>query len=543
MNKTIIYICFLFFAIATHGKTYYFDATHGNDTNSGLAPNKAFKSLFKIKTLNLKPGDVILLHAGGIFHKPLHLENIHGTSDAPIKISTFKNSNTEAAYAYIESFGPLNALLIKDCSYLKIDDLDISASASKNYTSISSKKAMRCGVLITTSAESHTKSITLDNLKVHDVFFNAEGYTRPKWEVKTANGKQNYGWGIRVINKFDSSQISDVKILNTQVYNVAHTGIKLTGNFISNVEIAHCEVSKTGGPGMQMSRVSNVHVHHNNITNSGSKDDSRKWGRGSCLWTWGSTNVLIEYNTFMNANGPADSAGVHIDFNCSDVIIQYNYSANNAGGFCEILGNNYNCAYRYNISVNDGHRMKGQNGAFQQGKTLWLSGFVGKGNERNGPFNSYIYNNTIIASENIISKYAIDRASSGVLIKNNIFYIKGESQGVLGDQYKPEQAGVSRVENIVFENNLYLKQTNWPKATIIQDDKPHFGDAGLSTVISEELQNYIPTNKAIIKDQGDFITPIPGDSKGLNIGLQLNKDILGNPILDKPDMGAIEIPN
>ena len=124
----------------------------------------------------------------------------------------------------------------------------------------------------------------------------------------------------------------------------------------------------------------------------------------------------------MNANGPADSAGVHIDFNCSDVIIQYNYSANNAGGFCEILGNNYNCAYRYNISVNDGHRMKGQNGAFQQGKTLWLSGFVGKGNERNGPFNSYIYNNTIIASEKIISKYAIDRASSGVLIKNNIFF-------------------------------------------------------------------------------------------------------------------------
>ena len=245
----------------------------------------------------------------------------------------------------------------------------------------------------------------------------------------------------------------------------------------------------------------------------------------------------------MNANGPADSAGVHIDFNCSDVIIQYNYSANNAGGFCEILGNNYNCAYRYNISVNDGHRMKGQNGAFQQGKTLWLSGFVGKGNERNGPFNSYIYNNTIIASENIISKYAIDRASSGVLIKNNIFYIKGESKGVLGDQYKPEKAGVSRVENIVFENNLYLKHTNWPKATIIQDNNPRFGDPGLSSVVTNELKNYIPTNKAIIKDQGDFITPIPGDAKGLHLGLHLKKDILGNLILDKPDMGAIEIPN
>lgn len=543
MNKISFYICFLFFAIATHGKTYYFDATHGNDTNSGLRPNKAFKSLLKIKSLNLQPGDAILLHAGDTFYKPLHLENIHGTSDAPIKISTFKNSDAEETYAYIETFGPLNALLIKDCSYLKIDHLDISASAAKNYTSNSSKKAMRCGVLITTSAESFTKAILLNHLKVHDIFFNNKGFTRPKWEVKTANGKQNYGWGIRVINKYDSAQISDIKILNTKVFNVAHTGIKLTGNYISNVEIAHCEVSKTGGPGMQMSRVSDLHVHHNNITKSGSNDDSRKWGRGSGLWTWGSTNVLIEYNTFMNANGPADSAGVHIDFNCSDVIIQYNYSANNAGGFCEILGNNYNCAYRYNISVNDGHRMKGQNGAFQQGKTLWLSGFVGKGNERSGPFNSYIYNNTIITAENIISKYAIDRASSGVLIKNNIFYVKGESKGVLGDQYKPEKAGVSRVENIVFENNLYLKHTNWPKATIIQDNNPHFGDPGLSSVVTKELKNYIPTNKAIIKDQGDFIMRIPGDSKGLHLGLQLKKDILGNPILDKPDMGAIEILN
>ena len=126
--------------MATHGKTYYFDDTNGNDTNSGLAPNKAFKSLFKIKTLNLKPGDVILLNAGGIFHKPLHLENIHGTIDAPIKISTFKNSSDFEAYAHIKTFGPLNALLIRDCSYIQIDHLEISAFTSKNDISNSLKK-------------------------------------------------------------------------------------------------------------------------------------------------------------------------------------------------------------------------------------------------------------------------------------------------------------------------------------------------------------------------------------------------------------------
>ena len=67
----------------------------------------------------------------------------------------------------------------------------------------------------------------------------------------------------------------------------------------------------------------------------------------------------------MYANGPADSAGCHIDFNCDNVIVQYNLSVSNAGGFIEILGNNYNCSYRYNVSVNDGHRIKGKNNAFR----------------------------------------------------------------------------------------------------------------------------------------------------------------------------------
>ena len=50
------------------------------------------------------------------------------------------------------------------------------------------------------------------------------------------------------------------------------------------------------------------------------------------MWTWGSTLGLIEKNKFQNANGPADSAGCHIDFNCKDIVVQHNLSKNNAGG-------------------------------------------------------------------------------------------------------------------------------------------------------------------------------------------------------------------
>ena len=63
-------------------------------------------------------------------------------------------------------------------------------------------------------------------------------------------------------------------------------------------------------------------------------------------------NTVISNNKFQNANGPADSAGCHIDFNCNDIIVENNLSRNNAGGFIEILGNNYNCSYRHNLSIN-----------------------------------------------------------------------------------------------------------------------------------------------------------------------------------------------
>ena len=161
---------------------------------------------------------------------------------------------------------------------------------------------------------------------------------------------RGYGWGIRVLIKKQGSNTM-ISIKNNSITNVAHTAIKVNGKgkSIKNLVIANNSILKSGGPGIQMSGILDGHIHHNIVNNSGNPDDSRKWGRGSGLWTWGCDGVLIEHNEFRNANGPADSAGCHIDFNCSNVIVQYNISENNAGGFCEILGNNYNCAYRYNV--------------------------------------------------------------------------------------------------------------------------------------------------------------------------------------------------
>ena len=63
-----------------------------------------------------------------------------------------------------------------------------------------------------------------------DVYFENSGFKRGKNEVKTANGTQKYGWGIRVLNPNRNQTITNITIENCEVNNVSHTGIKLTGN-------------------------------------------------------------------------------------------------------------------------------------------------------------------------------------------------------------------------------------------------------------------------------------------------------------------------
>ncbi|WP_167605753.1 right-handed parallel beta-helix repeat-containing protein [Maribellus sediminis] len=544
MNKLLLIIIVLLFASCSKEEQskqiYYVNSETGSDTNNGMTPETAWKSFDRITKIELKPGAQILLASGSVFNGGLVLEDVSGTSDALVEISMYKYSeNTNLPV--IDAKGFANGITLLNCSNVVVSDLEITGNGGGVIQAGNSGQNMHCGVLVTTTTEGVYENIQLKNLKIRDVFFEDAGYKRGKDEVRTANGTQSYGWGIRVINQLEKAEIKSIVIENCEVSNVAHTGIKLTGRNqnISEVKLYSNRVLFSGGPGMQMSGVKNAHIQKNYIDHSGSNNDSRKWGRGSGLWTWGCSDVLIEHNSFRNANGPGDSAGCHIDFNCKNVVVQYCFSENNAGGFCEILGNNYNCAYRYNISVNDGHRVKGENGAFQEGKIFWLSGYNGD-KPRKGPFNSYFYNNTIYVNKDIVAKIAVDRASSGVLIANNIFCIEGESRAVQGDQYKPETEGQSQVENIVFKNNLYLKKENWPVDVLIQDEGQIVGDPQFKNPGGLNKEDYIPGNIDLIKDKGIKVEPIPGDSIGLTIGLDVEYDYFGNKIEGLPDLGAIQ---
>ena len=536
---------FISFQNSAISVTYYFDSVNGSDLNQGISSEKPFRTLNKINEIDFNSGDSILLSNGSYFNG-----NIKLIDKNDIHISNYNNQ--EKTYPIINSKGHIAGVYIENSSNISVTNIQVTANGGgviEEYENLSTNKItdkaiMRAGILVNVSKKKIFKNILIDNVIVSNVFFEDLGFKRDPSEVRTSMGTQAYGFGIRFFNSSQSGSIEGIIVSNCFIENVGHTGIKMTssiGKRFKNIEVSNNRLLRTGGPSIQFSRVEDLHVYGNEVKFSGSPDDTRKWGRGSGLWTWGSSNVLIEKNSFMYANGPADSAGVHIDFNCDNVIIQHNLSVGNAGGFIEILGNNYNCSYRYNISVNDGHRIKGQNNAFQEGKTFWLSGFIGRGRERNGPFNSYIYNNTIYVKEDIISKIAVDKASNGVLVANNIFHIEGDSEFVLGDQYRPDKGGGNKIKNVFFENNLFLKDSYWPKDVLIQPLNSLFGNANFKNGGGEKISNYIPLNNKLIKDKGVVINNIYNDSIGLKGGLNVEFDILGNKIKDLPDLGAIEL--
>jgi hypothetical protein len=530
-------------AARDNGTSYYFDVENGDDDNSGTSPRQPFRTLERARELQLEPGDRICLASGQTFRGSLILRDVQGAESNPVVVTTYPSGRaSDQRMALIDASGYPQGIQIVNGAHIRIEHIAITANGSGGIPQEGDSLGMRCGILVTADEKGDYSNIRISDVQISDIFYEDPGHTRGADEVKTANGTERYGWGIRLINLVPGAVMKDIHITDVLVSNVSHTGIKLTSrnDGIRDVVISGCEVHRTGGPGIQMSGVRNVTAKKNLVDRSGSNDDSRKWGRGSGLWTWSSSDIIIEHNQFKNAKGPGDSAGCHIDFNCSNVIVQYNLSYHNAGGFIEILGNNYNCAYRYNISVNDGYRVKGLDGAFQEGKVFWLSGYQGN-QPRKGPFNSYIYNNTVFTDQDIVAKIAVTKTASGVLVTNNIFCFMGESQAVLGDQYNPEKDGTGAVSRVLFKNNLFLKASAWPEEVLIHDEAPLYGDPGFSNPGGDRLTDYIPLNESLVRDRGIDIPLLPGDKNGLNDGPPVMHDILGNPLTGKPDMGAIEL--
>ncbi|MEN8118243.1 MAG: right-handed parallel beta-helix repeat-containing protein [Bacteroidota bacterium] len=544
MRQILIILILVVLGIAcsktdTTEQVFYVNNITGSDSNDGLSPGSAWKSLEKASNNIYTKGEQLLLCKGCTFIGKLELK-AEGSKEKPVIVSSYDSDNPDAALPVIDASGFIAGIHIKNSHNIEVSNIEITADAG---TPVDEKaKTVRYGVLIEADQPGIQPNITLVNLNIHDIFA-TEGVKKDGQNLTS-----NLGYGISVAMKNKNARIRKLKIEDCSIEKTGHTGIRISGfgnntgsTYLEDVTIVNNRLSHIGGPGMVPARCENVVVRGNVVDHSGSSIDPRMHARGSGIWPWTCNNVLIEKNKFMHARGKADSCGAHIDFNCNNVVVQYNLSMDNAGGFVEILGNDHNCCYRYNISINDGFREKGENGAHQEGKVLWTSGYVGSGNKKHGPYNSYIYNNTVFVKEDIRSCFSFTRTTEGILIANNIFYIMGETADVSGDQDTQVEDNSLMIKNAIFKNNLFQKTDILPSSLIIKDTEPLTGDPMFASAGGTAPEDYIPGDVELIKDKGIKIKKLPGDEIGLTIGLEVEADYFGNPITGLPDLGAIEL--
>lgn len=76
---------------------------------------------------------------------------------------------------------------------------------------------------------------------------------------------------------------------------------------------------------------------------------------------------------------------------------------------------------------------------------------------------------------------------------------------------------------------------------MIKDRTPKFGNPDFVNPGGAGIADYIPQNTSLILNKGIEIPLLPGDGLGLLPGLAVKFDILGNAIVGRPDMGAIEL--
>ncbi|MFO7446280.1 MAG: T9SS type A sorting domain-containing protein [Ignavibacteriaceae bacterium] len=88
MKKFCSIILVLLSIITLNASTYYVDQVNGNNSNSGLTPSIAWKTISKVNSFSFKPGDNILFKTGQIWREALVIKS-SGQSYQPVTFASY----------------------------------------------------------------------------------------------------------------------------------------------------------------------------------------------------------------------------------------------------------------------------------------------------------------------------------------------------------------------------------------------------------------------------------------------------------------------
>ena len=544
----LIVICF-YSLIAIGQTTYYIDNTQGLDSNNGTSELSAWQSIDKVNATAFSPGDQILFKSGQEFFGKL----IPSSSGNNTSVITF-GSYGGATRPVINGKNYKMCIDASEKQYLTFKDLILKNDANEDDGTLESgADRNRYGFFAHVLYSGIKKNITLHNLKIHKIY--------PTIASGSENSDAYKGYGIYFTSDGmgNNNFFDNIIIEGCEITDIGYVGISVNkwipdvnppvNQYQKNINISNNNLHHIGGSGIVFFNVDGFLIENNISRYTGDYSlDTRQHGRGSGFWSVRCKNGILQFNEFSHVRGAADSCGAHIDIENDNIIVQYNLSYDNAGGFAEFTGANTNCIYRYNVSINDGARVKWTNGSTivsnpemyspngeknaQSGKIIWFSNFTGfQGQTRIGSNNNHVYNNTIYVSTGMTSRLVIGESSYDNTVKNNIFYIDGNlifEEEDLG--WTPETPGFDNL----FDTNLWYGSGSYPNIS--------------SETLYNNSQNDIYDNPQLTNPGGlsvnDYLllNSSPAIDAGLLISNNGDKDFFGNMLSSSlpTDIGAHE---
>ena len=438
------------FTSPTHS---YFISQNGNDNNPGTKA-KPFKTLQKINSLKLHPGDNIYLKGKDFFQGTLSL-TINGVNDKAVLITSYENENGNA----VIDGGNKGAIILRG-KHFQLKDINVKGSGRKAGNTTN-------GITLSEASDA-----VVENIKT-------EGFQKSGIELNSCK---------------------NVNLKNVYALNNGFCGIYITGSMnkrSKNILVKDCKAENNAGDPTNLDNHSgngilaglsdSVTIDHCVATSNGW--DMPRIGNGPVgIWAYESNAVTIQYCiSYRNktSKGGKDGGGFDLDGGVTNSVIQYCLSYENEGagyGLFQYAGASlwHNNIVRYCVSINDATTTAGSGGIF-----VW-----------NGADDSVqladciVHNNVVYSTHAPVIQFEPMSKNKNFLFANNIFF--GD-----GDIVQGPSSGEKFIGNI------------WWKAGEKITFRDHKDLIEWSTVTGQEKWNGLIAGKEIDpKLKGPFFTAI-----------------------------------
>ena len=274
-NKIIITLFFILNIYPTKGATYFISSV-GNDKNDGIARDSAWASVEKVNSTIFAEGDTIQFEGGKIFKGPVKLDNVKGTAEKRLIITTFGEGRATIDGA------DFHAIDCNGTDYLTIQNINVKGLGIKT-----GQKFGGIGVKV-----DNAKFLIIDNVETSGFrWAGVEINNCPDARITNVYAHDNGYAGIRGKRNMERLYIGYCKANHNpgdrDLNNISGSGIEVYN--ASDATIEYCEAGYNGGDqgGRRGNGPVGIWIAHSDTTTIDSGHLSMSWQchLPGCWWS------------------------------------------------------------------------------------------------------------------------------------------------------------------------------------------------------------------------------------------------------------------